>query len=192
MKVFQLFMTLSLLGPIVTQTNLYTQEKGFTLNLCAEELQAFIAMNIAMGMLRLPQIRDYWVTEDIISTPWFPPIMSRDRFFQILRYLYLVDSSLQCKKGEEGYDPLFKVHPLIDHLSAVFPHYYQPECHLSVDEMMVGIRCHVSFLQYLPKKPTKFGIKIFINSEAKTGYVLSFQVYTGKTTTKKDSNLVSY
>lgn len=75
-------------------------------------------MNIAMG---LPQIRNYWATEDIISTPWFPAIMPCDRFSQILRYLHLVDSSLQYKKGEEGYDPLFKVHPLIDHLSAVFP-----------------------------------------------------------------------
>ena len=192
MKVFQLFMTLSVLGTIVTQTNAYAQEKGVTLSLHVEELQAFIAMNVAMGMLRLPQIRDYWATNDILSTPWFPAIMSRDRFFQLLRYLHLVDSSLQHKKGEEGYDPLFKVRPLIDHLSAVFPHYYQLGRHLLVDEMMIGTRCHVSFLQYLPKKPTKFGIKVFVNSEAKTGYVLSFQVYTGKDTTKKGSNLVSY
>lgn len=115
-KVFQLFMTMSVLGMIVTQTNAYAQEKDIALNLCVEELQAFVAMNIAMGMLRLPQIRDYWATDDILSTPWFPAIMSRDRFFQILRYLHLVDSSLQRKKGEEGYDPLFKVRPLIDHL----------------------------------------------------------------------------
>lgn len=29
------------------------------------------------------------------------------------------------------------------------------------------------------KKPTRFGIKVWVNSEAKTGYVLCFQVYTG-------------
>ena len=34
-------------------------------------------------------------------------------------------------------------------------------------------------MQYLPKKPTKWGIKVWVLSEAKTGYVLSFQVYTG-------------
>ena len=31
----------------------------------------------------------------------------------------------------------------------------------------------------MPKKPTKFGIKVWVLAEAKTGYVLSLQVYTG-------------
>ena len=79
-------------------------------------------MNIAMGKLRLPQIPDYWATDEVLSTL---AIMPRDRFFQIMRFLHLVDSSQQRKKGEVGYDPLFKVRLLIDHLSAVFPRYYQ-------------------------------------------------------------------
>lgn len=37
-------------------------------------------------------------------------------------------------------------------------------------------------MQYLPKKLVKFGIKVFVNSESKTGYVLTFQIYTGKVT----------
>ena len=141
-----------------------------------------------MGMLRLPQIRDYWATDDIISTPWFPSIMSRDRFVEILRYLHLVDTSLQKKKGKDGYDVLFKIRPLIDHFSAIFPCYYEPAQQLSVDEMMVGTRCRISFLQYLLKKPTKFGIKVFVNSEAKTGYVLTFQIYTGKVSSSEESS----
>ena len=51
------------------------------------------------------------------------------------RFLHLVDNSLQRKKGEEGYDALFKVRPLVDHLLAVFPHYYQPGHHLSMDKI---------------------------------------------------------
>jgi len=51
---------------------------------------------------------------------------------------------------------------------------------------MIGTRCRVSFLQYLPKKPTKFGIKVFVNAEAKSGYVLSFQIYTGKKTKSQE------
>ena len=44
---------------------------------------------------------------------------------------------------------------------------------------MIRTRCKVSFLQYLPKKPTRFGIKVWVNSEAKSRYVLSLQIYTG-------------
>ena len=65
----------------------------------------------------------------------------------------------------------------MDHLAAVYPQYYFPSRYLSIDEMLVGTRCRVVFLQYLPKKPTKFGIKVWINSEAKSGYVLNFQIY---------------
>ena len=96
---------------------------------------------------------------------------------QIFRYLR--DSSKQKKRGEDLNDILYKVRPLIDHLGAVFPKYYQPSCHLSIDEMMNGTRCRISFLQYIPKKPTRFGIKEWMLVEAKSGYVLDFQVYTG-------------
>lgn len=200
LQVFSLFFTVALLQMIVIQSNGYASEKGDSLDLTIEELQAFLGINLAMGMLRLPQVRDYWAHDEIFSTPWFPSIMARDRFFKIMRYIHVVDNSLQKKKGEDGYDPLFKVRPLTDHLSAVFPQYYHPGRHLSIDEMMIGTRCKISFLQYLPKKPTKFGIKVFVNSESKSGYVLTFQIYTGKSTKKKEesegsqsiSNPVSY
>ena len=47
---------------------------------------------------------------------------------------------------------------------------------------MIGTKGHLSFLQYMPKKPTKWGIKVWICSESKTGYIHKFQVYTGKGT----------
>ena len=31
----------------------------------------------------------------------------------------------------------------------------------------------------MPQKPCKFGVKVWILAEAKTGYVLDFQIYTG-------------
>ena len=114
---------------------------------CYEELLAFIGITIAMGLLKLPQIHDYWSKEQVLATPWLPAIMSRDCYFQILQYFHLVDSSLQKKKGETGYDPLFKVRPLLDHLVAVLPMYYQPEQYLSIDEMMISTRCRAAFLR---------------------------------------------
>ena len=66
--------------------------------------------------------------------------------------------------------------------------YYQPNQQVLLDEMMIGTRCRVAFLQYLPKKTTKFGTKVFVNSEAKTGYILNLQDYVGATddNTSKD------
>ena len=173
-------MTVVILESIVKQTLLFAKTKGASFTeFYLEELLAFIGLHIAMGLLKLPQIKDYWCTNEIILTPWFPAIMPRDRFFTIMRYLHLVDSSQQKKVGEAGYDPLFKVRPLLDHLSAVFPRYYQPAREISIDEMMISTRCRVAFLQYMPKKPCKFGLKVWVLAEAATGYVLCFQIYTG-------------
>ena len=153
LSVFQLFITTSLLVGIVRESNDYALDKGV---LKLEELTAFIEMNIAMGMITLPQIRDYWAVDEILSTPWFPAIMPRDRFLAILRFLHLADNRKQKNKGEDGYDPLFKVRSIVDHLSAVFPRYYQPAQQLSVDEMMIGTRCRVSYSTYL-KSPLSLG-----------------------------------
>ena len=111
-----------------------------------------------------------------------------------MRCLHLSDSSSQLKSGQVGYDPLYKVRALINQLSAVFPGYYQPSRELSIDEMMIGTQFHVSFLQYMPKKPQKFGAKVWVLAEAKTGYVLGFQIYTGASLTTKEyaSKGVSY
>ena len=97
----------------------------------------------------------------------------------VSKLFYAIYIFIAKKSGEEGYDRLYKIRPLLDYLVAVYPLYYQAAQHVSVDEMMIGTRCRVSFLQYMPKKPTKFGIKVWVLAEAKTGYVLSLQVYSG-------------
>ena len=79
LQVFQLLLTTTVLESIVHQTKLFASQKKVNLDFCLE-LLAFIGLNIAMGVLRLPQVRDYWSTNEILSTPWFPSVMSRDRF----------------------------------------------------------------------------------------------------------------
>ena len=49
------------------------------------------------------------------------------------------------KKGEKGYDILYKVRPLIDHLAAVFPKYNRPGHNVNVDEIMIRTRCRFLF-----------------------------------------------
>ena len=100
LQVFQLLLTTTILQAIVHQTKLFASQKKVNLNYCLEELQAFIGLNIAMGILRLPQVRDYWSTSKILATPWFPSVMARDGFFIILRYLHLIYSTRQKKKKE--------------------------------------------------------------------------------------------
>ena len=68
-----------MLESIVKQTLLFAAMKSADF-----ELLAFIGLNIAMGLLKLPQLKYYWYTDDIVFTPWFPAIMPE------------IDFSLSC------------------------------------------------------------------------------------------------
>ena len=67
----------------------------------------------------------------------------------------------------------------IDQFVATCGEMYNPGQQLSIDESMIGTKCRSSFIQYLPAKPTKWGIKVWVFSDAATGYILSFSIYTG-------------
>ncbi|XP_046569888.1 piggyBac transposable element-derived protein 4-like [Haliotis rubra] len=45
---------------------------------------------------------------------------------------------------------------------------------------MVAFKGRLAFRQYLPAKPTEYGIKVWMRADPENGYVSDFQVYTGK------------
>ena len=86
---------------------------------------------------------------------------------------------MQVPRGQRGFSPLFKMQPLLDIVDPTYMRVYSPRRELSLDESMVKFKGRIFFRQYLPAKPTKWGIKEFILAEAKTGYALKSIVYTG-------------
>ena len=95
----------------------------------------------------------------------------------------------QAKKGEPGYNELFRLDVLPSTLNEKFDMVYASTRDLSIDEQMIGTKARVSFIQYMPKKLKKFGIKLWALCEAKTGYCLQFQIYTGKSDTGQEHGL---
>ena len=51
---------------------------------------------------------------------------------------------------------------------------------ISIDEGLIKFNGRLSFKQYMPKKPNKFGIKIWMLADSETYFVPRFQVYLGK------------
>ena len=170
---------------IVEQTNLYVRQKCTASykweDLTVPELKAFIGVWIFMGIIRKPATRDYWAQGAIegdfpIVTDTFP----RNRFLAILWNLHFNDNALAVPRGSPGYDKLHKVRPVITTLTQTFLSSYNPHRENSIDEAMVGFKGRSSLKQYVPKKPTKRGIKVWCRSDSKNGYTCAFQVYTGK------------
>ena len=107
-------------------------------------------------------------------------MLKRDRFSLIMKFLHLNDNSCYIPKGQPGHDPLYKLRPLLDPLIANFQASYTLHRELSVDEAMVGFKGRLFFIQYLPKKPTKWGMKAYVLADSCTGYVYNWRLYTGK------------
>ena len=50
---------------------------------------------------------------------------------------------------------------------------------MSLDESMTGFKGGITFKQYMPKKPTKWGLKAFVLADSATGYAYNWRLYTG-------------
>ena len=105
--------------------------------------------------------------------------MKRDRFSLLMKFLHLNDNSQYAKKGEPGHDPLYKLRPFLTPLIAHFQSAYTLHREVSIDESMIGFKGRLGFIQYMPKKPTKWGMKAFVLSDAHTGYMYNWHLYTG-------------
>jgi len=69
------------------------------------------------------------------------------------------------------------VRPLIDHLSQKFKSLYQVNREVAVDEAMIKFQGRSSLKQYMPLKPTKRGIKVWVLADSHNGYFSHFEVY---------------
>ncbi|XP_071053651.1 piggyBac transposable element-derived protein 4-like [Onthophagus taurus] len=57
---------------------------------------------------------------------------------------------------------------------------YNVSEYVTIDEMLHSFRGRCSFVQYIPSKPAKYGIKIFTMCDAKSFYTSNFEVYCGQ------------
>ena len=142
-----------------------------------DTMKAFMGLCMAMGILKVPHRNDYWRCRKFLFRTNFNSVMPRDRFNLIWRYLHLNNNEAPRPACP---DKLVKVRHLIDYLNTNFMELYRSHGNSTVDETMVKFKGRLSFRQYLPAKPTKWGIKFWTLAEATTGYLERFQVYTGK------------
>ena len=124
--------------------------------------------------------RSYWSNGWPYQNDNFRSIMSSCWFELILKFIHLNDSRQQPARGEPGYDKLYKVRPLLNLVVENFQSMYTPTQSLSIDESMVGFKGRLAFLQYMPKKPHKWGMKAWVLADAANGYVWNWKLYTGK------------
>uniref|UniRef100_A0A3Q1EFJ1 PiggyBac transposable element-derived protein domain-containing protein n=1 Tax=Acanthochromis polyacanthus TaxID=80966 RepID=A0A3Q1EFJ1_9TELE len=152
------------------------------------EMKAFMALHLCMGLVDKSEIEDYWDGFWPTSTPGFGKVMSRNRFEVILSFIHFVNNDERVERGLPGHDRLFKERPIIDMIIPRFSAVYGPHKELSLDEMTIAFKGRSTLKLYNPKKPDKYGYKAFVLSEASSGYVLQWSMYTAQNT-QDDENV---
>ncbi|GFO31162.1 PiggyBac transposable element-derived protein 4-like [Plakobranchus ocellatus] len=179
---FNLFFTRDLVENIATQTNLYAtqrQAKNFKL-VTTRDIDIFLYLNFMFGIHKLPCYYHYWSTDPLLRVPQVADAMSRKRYTDIGKYLHINDNATAVAGGQDGYDQLFKIRPVINCVKQACNTLFRPGAAISFDEAMIPFRGRLWFKQYIKGKPHPWGIKVWCCCDSATSFLLDFDFYTGK------------
>ena len=180
---FKIFFTTALVKEIVAQTNRYAaqlERQSTWQDVTETDIWAFLGFMILMGVNQLPALIHYWRKSPIFRYSPIANRISRDRFLQTLRCMHFVDNSTLPDQSDPDYDKLCKVRPVITMLQQACKQSYHGSRHQSIDEAMIAFKRRSSLKQYMPKKPTKRGFKVWVRADSLNGYVSQMECYTGK------------
>jgi len=160
------------------------KHKGTWTDVTLEEMKAYYGLLILMGIMRYDRDEMYWTNNaDIwLVGSRFGEVMSRNRFFQIRRYLHFSDESQAAP-----HDKLHKIDFILKSLRESFRSEYLPHREISVDEAMVPFKGRLGIKQYMKDKPVKWGVKLWVAADAVSAYCLNFEVYVGKQETVRQT-----
>ena len=134
-----------------------------------------------MRINKPPQYSMYWSTSEVPRMPLYPSITPRNRFSDIMRFFHISNNQIP-EPASVKHDKLNKLRPLLDAILPKFGSLCYPGQNLSPDESMLKFKGRLSFLQYMPRKPIKWGMKAFSLNKSETGYTCSWTLYTGSAT----------
>jgi hypothetical protein len=153
-------------------------------NLTVAGLKAFLAIHMYMGMKKQPNIQSYWEQEgSFFQCLTISNIMTRERFRDLVRCLHITNPTTykHIQKGDPGYDKIRQVRWLMEEIkSACFEGMVTRQV-VTIDERMVLYKgTYYPLRQYMPKKPEKWGIKLWMLADSTSKFIYCFDIYYGK------------
>ncbi|CAG9567549.1 unnamed protein product [Danaus chrysippus] len=160
---FLYFFPKELITFITAQTNLYIIQKNpnQSFQITDTDIQQFIGATYLMSLIQLPRVTSHWNTT--IGTPMIQEIMPKQKFEKIRQYIHFNDNSNLPPRNSANGDRLFKIRPIVETLNRTFST-VPLETYLCVDEQICSTKARCNLKRYNPKKPHKWGYKIFVLS----------------------------
>lgn len=174
---FNLIFTTEMKENIVEQTNIYAEQSGSSFRIDAHKLEVYLGTLLSMTIIHLPSYRDYFAQHTRI--PFIADYLSRNDLLSINKFLHFNDNN-DCvtDRDSPNYDRLFKIRPLLSSFRKRCLEISNEEFQ-SIDEQMIPFKGRSHLKQYMPKKPKKWGFKVFARCGV-SGLIYDFYLYEGK------------
>ena len=125
-------------------------------NTSFDEMRPFFGMNVIMGINNLPGYKLYWHIDSFLGNAGIKQIIPVKRYEKLCQYVQTEPMSLITKVIMTN---CTKIWPVLTMTQNSFKECYKPGKHQAIDEAMIAFKGHLSYIQYLPAKPIKHGIK---------------------------------
>lgn len=105
---------------------------------------------------------------------------------EFMRYLRFDDKRERDQKLKN--DKLAAVREIYELVVEKFKSSYNPSQNLTVDERISPFKGRVGFKVFMPNKPQKYGIKLWMLCDAENYFVSNFKIYSGKVGNLREVN----
>jgi DNA polymerase III epsilon subunit-like protein len=184
LKSWRAIFTTSILERIVQYTNEYgsAKDENWT-NITRTDLTDFISVLFVSSIQKRKDRTTQWFSNDVLyENGVIKRIMSGRKFHTILRFLHVCSLEEQPDPEDDDYDPGYKVKELKDMLEDRFGKLFVPGRNLSLDETLLRAFGRIKFKVRIVTKSARYGIKLYVVTDAETAFVLKIIIYTGKST----------
>ena len=136
----------------------------------ATELLAFFGLLYLAGMHKQSHtnLNQLWAT-NATGIELFSLIMSKERFRFLIRCLRFDDLSTRNARKET--DKMAAFRDVFETFRTACVDNYEPGEFVTCDEMLEKFRGQCPFRQYLPRKPGRYGLKVFACCDARNAYI---------------------
>ena len=187
-EVYELLLSESILKIVVQYTNEEgVRQKGESWKKADKvEIDALIGILLFLGAQKASKtnIKTIWTPR--LGEDYVRSCMSKNRFFELLSCLRFDPKETRRRRLEAS--KLAHIKEVLDLHNGNLRRHYSPGAYLTVDEQLVPFRGRCSFIQYMPSKPAKYGLKLFWICDAESFYPLFCMPYIGKGTVDKEND----
>lgn len=171
---FELFFSNELKDVIITAS------KENDINLTFSKLENFIGILLVSIINTRKDTKDYWSKNNLLSCKMVMDCMSRNDFLNIKR-------RLKYSRNEEKNitDKIWRVRAMVDIFRKNLQQFGFFSSNMSIDESMIKFFGRSSMKQFMPKKPIRFGLKLWALCTT-SGFLLDFHIYCGKGGSNED------